>query len=104
MKKLLFIITLCLSFAVNAVEFTPNGLMYAAPVEQTEKAYSVILANDSTETMAVNTVSTINKFENATMKENRPLNYRFISSNILSVESVLRSGLSPLKPDKPQIF
>ena len=104
MKKILFILTLCFSFAVNAVEIMPNGLMYAAPVEQAEKAYSVILANDSVEALAINTLNTQSKFEDTTVKENRPLSYRFITSNILNVESVLRSGLSPLKPDKPNIF
>ena len=103
-KKILLFMILCISLTVNAEMIMPSGLAYAVQAEQNEKAYSVILANDTSEALAINTLNTQSKFEDTTMKKNRTLSYRFITSNILNVESVLRSGLSPLKPDKPHIF
>jgi len=82
----------------------PEGVLYAAPVEQSEKAYSVILASDSDETMAISSININKQFEGATLKENRPLSYRFTNSNILSIQSVLHFDLSPLKPDKRMFF
>ena len=100
MKKLLLFVVLCFSFAVNAETIMPDGVIYAAPVEQDEKSYSVILTNDSSEKLAINSFNINNKCGFSPLEKRRPLSYRFISSNILTVENVLNSDLSPLKPDK----
>lgn len=104
MKKLLLFFALCFSFAVNAEMIMPDGLINAVSVEQDEKAYSVILANDSGQKAAINSFSINNKLETATLDKKRSLSYRFIPSNFLTVEKTLNNGLSPLKPDKPLRF
>jgi len=100
MKKLFLFMILCVSFTVSAEMIAPDGVLYAAPVEQSEKAYSVILASDSGQDMAISSINTNKQFEDATLNKDRSLSYRFITSDILSIQSVLHSDLSPLKPDK----